>query len=54
MALAAGLNEERVRVLDTANEYRDMASRAETLDSHKATQQSTLRHDGWLNLVHAI
>jgi hypothetical protein len=32
MALAAGLYEERVRLLDTANEYRDMASRAEALE----------------------
>jgi hypothetical protein len=46
MALAAGLYEERVRLLDTANEYRDMASRAEALDGHNATQRSNSRHDG--------
>ena len=46
MALAAGLYEERVRLLDTANEYRDMASRAEARDSHDATQRSTARRDG--------
>ena len=32
----AGLYEERVRLLETANEYRDMASRAEAVDSHNA------------------
>jgi len=46
MALAAGLYEERVRLLDTANEYRDMASRAEARDSHDANQRSTARRDG--------
>jgi len=50
MALTAGRYDERIRLLDTANEYRDMASRAEALDSHNATQRSTSRHDGWLNL----
>ena len=40
MALTAGRYDERIRLLDTANEYRDMASRAEALDSHNATQRS--------------
>jgi len=30
----------------TQVEYRDMASRAEALDSHNATQRSTSRHNG--------
>jgi hypothetical protein len=46
MALTAGRYDERIRLLDTANEYRDMASRAEALNSHNATQLSTSRHDG--------
>ena len=46
MALNAGRYDERIRLLDTANEYRDMASRAEALNSHNATQLSTSRHDG--------
>ena len=45
MALTAGRYDERIRLLDTANEYRDMASRAEALDSHNANR-STSRHDG--------
>ena len=32
MALSAGRYDERIRLLDTANGYRDMASRAEALD----------------------
>jgi len=31
MALSAGVYEERVRLLDRANEYREMASRADAL-----------------------
>jgi hypothetical protein len=46
MALAAGRYEERIRLLDTANEYRDMASRAEAADSDNAIQRSTSRRDG--------
>ena len=46
MALTAGRYDERIRLLDTANEYRDMASRAEALNGHNATQRSNSRHDG--------
>jgi hypothetical protein len=46
MALLAGVYEERVRLLDRANEYRDMASRAEALGSHNATQRSSSHRDG--------
>ena len=46
MALTTGRHDERIRLLDTANEYRDMASRAEALDSRNATQRSTSRHEG--------
>jgi hypothetical protein len=46
MALSAEVHEEHVRLLDRANEYRDMASRADALGSHNATQRATSRRDG--------
>lgn len=46
MALLAGVYKERVRLLDRANEYRDMASRADALTSHNVTQRSASRRDG--------
>jgi hypothetical protein len=35
MALSTGVYEERIRLLERANEYRDRASQAEGLDSHR-------------------